>query len=421
MKATGAGCFWFAALAAVACGRAPAHSCTAEIECGVGWSCVDNFCQQPAPRDGGAGADDAGLPEAGSVEAGRDVPLRDSPWNFMFVTSKAVPVWFPTLDVADDVCAEAAAAGGLPGRYRAWLSTTQVDARDRLQGARGWIRPDGQPFADTIDDLTAGRIFNPPFVTELGLRKPFTPPKYLVGTGTNELVLTGTTELGRLARGMNCDDWSMQGSGRGGATEGTTVTWTYHPVEAGCFGSTHLYCFGVDKAEPLPPVVPAEGKRAFLSHGSFTPGLGGLLGGGLPAADGLCADEAAAAGLSGRFVAALATSTSSVAARFAAPVGTVWVRLDGIPLNAPGTDLFAGNGIAPLNVTSQKAYADDQRVWLGSKGPRDLPMAAMTCDDWRTTAVDVAAAVPTMTDWLRGDVGFSCFYEVLKRIYCLED
>jgi hypothetical protein len=379
----------------------------------VGWSCVDNFCQQTAPRDGGA--DHAGLPEAGSVEAGRDVPVRESQWNFMFVTSQAVPLWFPTLDVADGVCAEAAAAGGLPGRYRAWLSTIQVDARDRLQGARGWIRPDGQPFADTIEDITTGRIFNPPFVTELGLRKPYTPPMYLVGTGTNDLVLTGTTELGRLAPGGNCNDWSMQGTGIGGATEGTTVTWTHHPVDTSCLGSSHLYCFGVDKAEPLPPPIPADGKAAFLSHGSFKPGVGGIT-----AADALCAGEAAAAGLSGRFLAALATSTMSVAARFSAPVGTVWVRLDGIPLNAPGTDLFAGKGIAPLNVTSQKAYVDE-RIWTGSRGPRDPPMLTMTCDDWRTTAADTAAAMSSLTEWLRGEVGFGCSYERLGRIYCLED
>src|SRR5206468_3194505 len=73
--------------------------------------------------------------------------------NYAFVTSQRVPTRFQPLEVADSRCNDAAAAAGLPGEYRAWLSTAAHYARDRLAGARGWIRTDGAPFADTVDDL----------------------------------------------------------------------------------------------------------------------------------------------------------------------------------------------------------------------------------------------------------------------------
>lgn len=39
---------------------------------------------------------------------------------------------------ADALCNAAASAGGLPGRYDAWLSTNEIDAVDRVQGQGPW-------------------------------------------------------------------------------------------------------------------------------------------------------------------------------------------------------------------------------------------------------------------------------------------
>lgn len=42
--------------------------------------------------------------------------------------------------------------GGTPGsRFVAWRSTGAIAARDRLAGARGWVRPDGLALADTVE------------------------------------------------------------------------------------------------------------------------------------------------------------------------------------------------------------------------------------------------------------------------------
>jgi hypothetical protein len=70
--------------------------------------------------------------------------------NFVFVTSSAhAPIELgPDLGAADAICAARATEANLPGTYVAWLSTSTRQARDRLAGARGWVRVDGRPVAD---------------------------------------------------------------------------------------------------------------------------------------------------------------------------------------------------------------------------------------------------------------------------------
>jgi len=87
-----------------------------------------------------------------SPEAAFDQAIEDLAVNFVFATSTSYPADFGGLAGADAICNQHAGDAGLPGTYVAWLSTTTVDARDRLAGARGFVRPDGLPFADTVDD-----------------------------------------------------------------------------------------------------------------------------------------------------------------------------------------------------------------------------------------------------------------------------
>src|SRR5436190_591044 len=226
-------------------------------------------------------------PDVGSEAGPTDVPPPPPP-NYMFVTSGTHQPPFGTLAAADNACNAAATAAGLPGTYRAWLSTSSVDAIDRIAGARGWIRPDGVPFADA---------------------------------------------------------------------------------------PAHLYCFGVDRLAPLAPVR-TDGKVAFLSDGYFVPG------GGLQAADALCAAEAASGKLSGRFTALLGTSTAAASSRFPTFDSTTWVRPDGVRLNARGERLGSTPMLTALNVTSRQAY-----LWVGLTliGP-DLtnPLgASRSCGAWK--------------------------------------
>src|SRR5690606_37464596 len=81
--------------------------------------------------------------------------------NVVFVTSTQQAAGsLGGLEGADALCRARAEAGGLPRpeSYVAWLSDDTVSAIDRLSGSRGWVRPDGRPFVDTLADLESGII-----------------------------------------------------------------------------------------------------------------------------------------------------------------------------------------------------------------------------------------------------------------------
>src|SRR5690606_4557544 len=124
------------------------------VACGPGRTC---------PRDMTCGGD--GLCYAGTPPVIVDAavpPDAAVPTNLVFVTSTThEPASLGGLAGGDAICAARAEAAGLPGTYVAWLSTATVDARDRLGSARGWRRVDGEPFADTVEDLASGKIFYP--------------------------------------------------------------------------------------------------------------------------------------------------------------------------------------------------------------------------------------------------------------------
>ena len=314
------------------------HDCRADADCISGHVCSLGTCV---------------IPDAAT----------QSP-NVAFVTSDTTSGGFQSLDAADQICATAAGAAHLSGTFRAWLSTSATDARDRLQGARGWIRPDGAPFADTVEDILEGRIFNALSVDENG-------------AATSGLVITGTAANGRNDVAFDCSDWSDGVIGKAivGTTDGTTGVWTYFTTIS-CGAPARLYCFGVDHVATV-SLPPPRGKLAFLSNDPFT------IGGGLAAADSQCQSEAAAAKLPGTFRALLASPGVTAASRVQANLGAVWLRLDGVALNAQGAASFfdAATMLAPLNVTSQMRYMD-ATVFTGATGPNVPADDAQTCGNW---------------------------------------
>jgi hypothetical protein len=170
------------------------HDCRTNADCVGGRICIVGTCRPANPPDGEP----------------------QNP-NYAFVTSAPAPIGQLSLDAGDAICNAAAAALPSAGVFRAWLSTSTIDARDRLQGARGWVRADGTPFADTVDDIAHGRIFNPLSIDEHG-----------VTTSQVAVVITGTSADGRLDANMNCGDWTgdPSASATAGTTDGTTGVWT---------------------------------------------------------------------------------------------------------------------------------------------------------------------------------------------------
>jgi hypothetical protein len=275
-----------------------------------------------------------------------------------------------------------------------------VDARDRLAGARGWVRPDERPFADTVADLIAGRVFYPPALDEAGQDR--------TGGAVGALVATGTAADGSAA-GEDCGGFrSNQGSLRFGRGDAGAVLWTAADV-LNCTTDMRVYCFGVDRAHVLERPSPGD-RLAFLTADPFE------VAGGLEAADADCQADAEAAGLGDRtFRALLATVDASALSRFEVSSDRPWSRVDGVEV----THDFATMS-APLEVTATGDEHVSAPVWSGAARPDEIGVA--TCNDW--TEGTGAASAPLgasarSTNEAFGGVGtLPC--DTAAHLYCLE-
>lgn len=287
--------------------------------------------------------------------------------NLVFITSTTIaPTAIAPLTNADAMCQARAVAGGLPGTYVAWVSTTAEPARTRLRGARGWVRLDGLPFADRIEDLTAGRVWYP---------VAFDENQTAVGGG---VIITGTAPDG--TAGFNCADWTdtagstAVGTGGGGAQAWTSV---FGQI-ALCNQSLPLLCFGVDRTARVEP--PAEkGRLAFISSAPWTPA------GGIATADARCALDANAEGYTGTFKALLATTSGGAFSRFETSTRALWVRPDGVRVAESFEQITAGGLLAPIDVAADGTPIDDKLVWGGANGVTASSTLADNCSDWSTT------------------------------------
>jgi hypothetical protein len=140
---------------------------------------------------------------------------------------------------ADDWCSGEASDAGLPGEYRALLSTSTVAASDPLRfNAKGstWFRLDGIPWLYQATDLAVGSI-----PTALNLDPD--------GTYQSDSlqVWTGATDPGSpsVSRSQACGDWgSPSGSGIfGWVSYSEALSFNALSLTAPCGeAQTHLYC-----------------------------------------------------------------------------------------------------------------------------------------------------------------------------------
>jgi hypothetical protein len=325
-------------------------------------------------------------------------------FNIAFVTSTTHNGNLGGLAGADAICTGRAAAAGLPGTYVAWLSTSTVDAVSRLAGARGFVRPDGAPFADQPSEIGANQIFNTLHLDENGND---------VGA---DVVWTGTMSNGT-ASGNTCTDWSVAtGNGRSGNSEGGPAAWT-DTANTNCSQPHRLYCFGTSiNALTLGPTV-QTGNIAFITNGTINPSTAP----GLAGADALCTTEATNFALPGTYKALLATSTASAISRFA--VAAQYVRPDGT-LIATGAALAAGSALASgiwqrPNGVYLVSFSDV--AWTGAATPSVAGTTASTCSDFTSSTGSGTFGRGTLADptWWK-DAGTSPCGQA-HHVYCLQE
>lgn len=338
---------------------------------------------------------DAAIDGPGSSN-GSDVP------NLVFVSSqKIVPATLGGAAAADALCTTLATNAGHPGHYVAWLGTSTASATTRIGAtARGWVRADGRPFADTLVDIAQGKVWYPLRLDENGndIAVSATAADLVVVTGT---MPSGETQL------PNCNDFTMatlQGV-MAGLADAAPFGWSSN-MGAICSDAVRVYCFGVDHTATV-SLVPESTRLAFVTVDP--PGTG------LAAFDQQCAMDAARAQRTGTFRAAVATTSSSALARF--PNGGPWVRADGVT----AVD-SAGNLIAPIELDAGGGLQGVTVTWNGATSLiAKAPSSAASCFDW--TRVDATQGL-SGNNTRSGHDGFGGIANSCANalpVYCLQD
>jgi hypothetical protein len=333
--------------------------------------------------------------------------------NIAFVTSVTYDGNLGGLEGADQKCQSLATAAGLPqNTYKAWLSISSVNAIDRLGSARGWVRVDGKPIADTKADIVAWRIFHPLRVDENGMN---------VTDTQNLLVWTGTQSNGTVSSiGRTCDDWIRSDNAVGGdlgSCDGVASVFTQSHW-GNCNITHRLYCFGVDRTAPV-TVKPVSGRIGFVTKGAWTPS------GGPTAADSLCQDEANSASLNGTFKALLATSTESAQSRFEpiTPASLPWIRPDGVAIAPTAAELFTSTFLnTAINQSADGLqYFGFDAVWGGASDLATAGTPETTCANWTSASGYVLMGFTGFTYQQKffADTSGSC--AMPSHLYCLQE
>ncbi len=183
---------------------------------------------------------------AGYCVQGKKTEITDG--KIIFVTEKAFKGDLGGLASADAKCNEAAQAAGLPGTYKAWLSSSTVSATSRLAHSQTpYIRPDGVVVAYSWDDLIDGQLLNPIAITETGA--------YLA-----RYVWTASTIAGVFSD-YDCKGWTSALAadyGSAGLSYFSTNYWTGYS-KISCSWGIQLYCVQQDSvtaAAPTPTLPP---------------------------------------------------------------------------------------------------------------------------------------------------------------------
>jgi hypothetical protein len=347
-----------------------------------------------AGKGGAAGAGVAGTGGGGSPPTGA--------LNLVFMTSETFPTTLGSAEAYDEKCNQVATRAGLNDEsgdaFVALVSDSNSLAIERLAGARGWVRMDGQPFADTLESLQMDKIFNTIRFDENGAD--------VGGDFEQSLALTGVDPA--LGLSDNCSNWtssSLADLVTAGFAEGGPNSWaaghgTY------CNSVLGLICMGKSKNAPLLPIAVA-GLKIWVSDWGF------------PAATPQDPDTACQAARPNGVdaAAALIARTDASAAEVLDPQAN-YVRPDGTFVGT-GAQLAQGIRLASgIWQTADGSYVDGV-AWTGSAYPDQPGTISGTCSNWTSqTGGPALMGDITYTTFWWGQPGLDC--DAGLRLYCVE-
>lgn len=370
-------------------------------------------------------------------------PVDDPVINKMFSTSASgignLSSWADAagntgLAAADAICQARAAAGGLTGSFRAWLSDLNDDAYCRMHNLTGkksnncgqanlpttagpWLRTDNFPFSESIALLTNAAA---PVI--------YSPAQYDESGNFSSLFLqhfTATTEEGVLNEiYTTCGNWTDENAGSTGmgSINGTSWRWT-DGFSSPCNSSHRLLCMQSNiPAQPLDNFA-IVGKKVFITSTIGNGDLGSWAdaGGqtGIAAGDAICTARAAAEGLSGIFKAWLSNTSIDAIDRLTSD--TMWVRMDGAKIADSKSDLTDESIFTSISVTEAGDYLPSNFSWTGTHS--DGFSSAITCNDWTDSTTGVSATIGSTTYVKRlwsNQMSIKCSRNIF-HLYCFED
>lgn len=206
----------------------------------------------------------------------------------VFVTSTTSTGNLGGLQGADAICQTQGEKVDKNAEWIAWLSTSTVNAKDRLtRGSGPFVRAsDGAIIANNIDDLIDGSLSRAIELDETGApTDPAGPPgDPSASSGFGRLVWTGTLRDGTRAvyvdaihteGNYQCNDWTasegsfaetgVRYSAVSGASNQSSRYWTHNSGSVNCALEGSLYCFERAKG----PAITKDG-RCFLEEFSGT-------------------------------------------------------------------------------------------------------------------------------------------------------
>jgi hypothetical protein len=333
------------------------------------------------------------------------------------------------LQAADAICQGRASAASLTGTFKAWISDSTTDAYCHLQGYSGkrsdncgqgilpanagpWVRSDGAPYAPDIAQMTSGNwgVFYTALITdETGTQLPdATSAKAASATNVD-----GSVWLNLPAENA-CNDWTNSASVTGATGRFVAIVhggWTGYSWN--CNESHPLVCMQAGTGPAL-TIVPASGKKVFITSESYDGDLGGLAG-----ADAICRTRATAAGLpnAANFKAWLSDGSTDAISRITS--NGPWVRTDGFRIADSKADLTDGTIFTAIDKT-ESGNTLVSGVWTGSLS--DGVKAVEHCANWGDNTSGTGqmgnAAVANSIGWTSWNI-VGCTNSF--ALYCFED
>lgn len=331
------------------------------------------------------------------------------------------------LAAADNVCQAMANSAGLDGTFVAWLSDDTDDAYCRVLGLSGkkstlcdgaytaqitagpWVRTDGTPFANSLEEAVFpnNKIYSPVRYDESGVLHSAT-------------YFTATDGGGELSYDSPCINWTETYPTYAplGTSEGTGGAWSFaYSGQCNALDPRHLLCMQTGEVGAL-SMVPETGNTVFVTSAEYNGDLGGIDG-----ANSKCQASADAVGLAGNYKAWLSTSFANAVDRIL-DAETPLVTVDGVKVANSVSDIVVDQALlTAISVTEAGDYLDYTAFpWTGTKSSGIYFGGDSTCSDWTdgTSGSSGRRGAAVLADvYWTSKYTSSC--SIQERLYCIED